>query len=60
MLLVWKGQRQEDNTAKKRPYNTNNTTKSDRKLLGDPHCSSLPGTYLPGPARPGNSVVGLC
>ena len=50
MLLAWKGQRQKDKTVKNHPYNTNNNTKSDRKLLGGPDASSLPGTYLAGPA----------
>ena len=49
-LLAWKGQRQKDKTVKNHPYNTNNNTKSDRRLLGGPDASSLPGTYLAGPA----------
>lgn len=46
MLLAWKGKRQKDRTVKNHAYNTNKKTKSDRKLLGVPDASSLPGTYL--------------
>lgn len=49
-LLAWKGQRQKDKTVKNHPYNTDNNTNSDRRLLGGPDASSLPGTYLAGPA----------
>lgn len=49
MLLAWKGKRQKDRIVKNHSYNTNNKTKSGRKLPGVPDASSLPGTYLAAP-----------